>query len=89
MNHSSSSLAAAPALQSETIELVKILLVDDQQDNLLSAEAVLESLGQTIVKAESGREALRRAGAAPGVGAAACPAESVDLSADVGRCRGI
>jgi two-component system, sensor histidine kinase and response regulator len=59
MNHSSSSLAAAPALQSETIELVKILLVDDQQDNLLSAEAVLESLGQTIVKAESGREALR------------------------------
>src|SRR5689334_11993711 len=38
---------------------VKILLVDDQPDNLLSAEAVLESLGQEIVKARSGREALR------------------------------
>src|SRR5947209_35446 len=44
----------------EAEEPVKILLVDDQQQNLLSAEAVLESLGQTIVKAESGREALRQ-----------------------------
>jgi signal transduction histidine kinase len=43
----------------EPPELVKILLVDDQPENLLSAEAVLESLGQQIVKAESGREALR------------------------------
>jgi hypothetical protein len=33
--------------------------VDDQPENLLSAEAVLEGLGQEIVKAESGREALR------------------------------
>ena len=39
---------------------VRILLVDDQPDNLLSAEAVLESLGEEIVKAESGREALRQ-----------------------------
>jgi hypothetical protein len=38
---------------------VKILLVDDQPDNLLSAEAVLESLGEEVVKAESGRQALR------------------------------
>ncbi len=37
----------------------KILLVDDQPENLLSAEAVLEGLGEQIVKAESGREALR------------------------------
>jgi two-component system sensor histidine kinase/response regulator len=44
----------------EAEEPVKILLVDDQQQNLLSAEAVLESLGQTIIKAESGREALRQ-----------------------------
>jgi two-component system, sensor histidine kinase and response regulator len=44
----------------ESAEPVRILLVDDQQDNLLSAEAVLESLGQQIVKAESGREALRQ-----------------------------
>src|SRR5581483_1529047 len=49
-----------PAVETdEAIAPVKILLVDDQQDNLLSAEAVLESLGQHIVKAESGREALR------------------------------
>jgi two-component system sensor histidine kinase/response regulator len=41
-------------------EPVRILLVDDQPDNLLSAEAVLESLGEKIVKAESGREALRQ-----------------------------
>src|SRR5580658_3790701 len=43
----------------ETPEPVKILLVDDQADNLLSAGAVLECLGQEVVKAESGREALR------------------------------
>lgn len=41
-------------------EPVKILLVDDQADNLLSAGAVLESLGEEVVKAESGREALRQ-----------------------------
>src|SRR5580704_8374977 len=40
-------------------EPVKILLVDDQADNLLSAGAVLETLGEEVVKAESGREALR------------------------------
>ncbi len=40
-------------------EAVKILLVDDQPDNLLSAGAVLETLGEQIVQAESGREALR------------------------------
>jgi light-regulated signal transduction histidine kinase (bacteriophytochrome) len=40
-------------------ERVKILLVDDQPDNLLSAEAVLESLGEEIIKAHSGRQALR------------------------------
>jgi two-component system sensor histidine kinase/response regulator len=39
---------------------VKILLVDDQPENLLSAEAVLESLGQEVILAESGREALRQ-----------------------------
>jgi two-component system sensor histidine kinase/response regulator len=43
----------------ELVDTVKILLVDDQPENLLSAEAVLEGLGQEIVKAESGREALR------------------------------
>jgi two-component system, sensor histidine kinase and response regulator len=43
-----------------TIEPVNILLVDDQPENLLSASAVLESLGQEIIRAESGREALRQ-----------------------------
>lgn len=41
-------------------DAVKILLVDDQPDNLLSAEAVLESLGEEITKAQSGREALKQ-----------------------------
>lgn len=49
-------LAAQPP---ELIEQVKILLVDDQPENLLSAGAVLESLGQEVIMAESGREALR------------------------------
>ena len=36
-----------------------ILIVDDRPDKLLALEAVLEDLGQTIVRAYSGREALR------------------------------
>src|SRR5205085_887567 len=43
----------------DPVEPVKILLVDDSPENLLSAGAVLESLGQEVIKAESGREALR------------------------------
>jgi len=46
-------------MAAEMPEPVKILLVDDQADNLLSAGAVLESLDLEVVKAESGREALR------------------------------
>lgn len=38
---------------------VNILLVDDQADSLLAAEAVLSDLGQNLVKARSGPEALR------------------------------
>jgi signal transduction histidine kinase len=44
----------------EMVEPVKILLVDDQPENLLSAGAVLEMLGQVLILAESGREALRQ-----------------------------
>jgi signal transduction histidine kinase/DNA-binding response OmpR family regulator len=36
-----------------------ILIVDDRDANLLALEAVLEPLGERIVKARSGREALR------------------------------
>ncbi len=39
---------------------VSILLVDDQPENLVALEAVLEDLGQNLVTATSGREALRR-----------------------------
>src|SRR2546427_7587695 len=36
-----------------------ILLVDDRADKLLALEAILSSLGQNLVKARSGKEALR------------------------------
>src|ERR1041385_6929079 len=38
---------------------VNILIVDDKPDKVLALEAVLEELGQNIVRAYSGREALR------------------------------
>jgi len=38
---------------------VSILLVDDEPANLLALEATLEPLGQNLVKAASGKEALR------------------------------
>ena len=38
---------------------VNVLLVDDRPEKLLALEAVLEDLGQNIVRAYSGREALR------------------------------
>src|SRR3954470_12614281 len=44
---------------SESDGKVNILLVDDRPEKLLSLEAVLEDLGQNIVRAYSGREALR------------------------------
>ena len=40
-------------------EKVDILLVDDSPEKLLALESVLSELGQNLVKAASGREALR------------------------------
>src|SRR4051812_9485742 len=40
------------------MEQASILLVDDQEENLLAVEAVLEPLGQRLVRAMSGEEAL-------------------------------
>ena len=40
-------------------EQARILLVDDRPENLLALEAVLSSLGQVLVRAGSGEEALR------------------------------
>jgi len=41
-------------------ERAKLLLVDDRPENLLALEALLEPLGQELVRAESGEEALRQ-----------------------------
>jgi serine phosphatase RsbU (regulator of sigma subunit) len=40
-------------------EKANVLLVDDQPNNLLALEATLEGLGQNLVKARSGPEALK------------------------------
>ena len=42
------------------VEPVSILLVDDRPENLLALEAILEPLGQHLVRALSGDEALKK-----------------------------
>src|SRR5579871_2581227 len=54
--------ATASRLQTDTESVerrLKILLVDDTPDNLVSLEAALSSLGEELVLATSGKEALR------------------------------
>ena len=48
-----------PLVEQAAHERVKILLVDDSPENLISLEAALEGLGQDLVLANSGMEALR------------------------------
>src|SRR5688572_5642774 len=52
--------ALAPTAASASREKkVSILLVDDRPDKLLALESVLDDLGQNLVRAHSGRDALR------------------------------
>jgi signal transduction histidine kinase len=50
-------LASSPAVPLD--DRVNILLVDDQPANLIALEAMLQGLGQNLIKAESGLEALK------------------------------
>src|SRR6516164_2726946 len=49
--------AVKPEMSSQ--DRVKILLVDDSAENLISLEAALDGLGQELVLAQNGMEALR------------------------------
>ena len=51
-------MESVPSVRDETPR-VNILMVDDSPDKLLALESALESLGQNLVKASSGEQALR------------------------------
>jgi PAS domain S-box-containing protein len=53
-------VSAPAAPEQERPAPVEILLVDDRAENLLALEAILEPLNQTLVRAHSGDEALRK-----------------------------
>lgn len=59
----SPTMTALPSHQAfevpETMDKANILLVDDREDKRLAMETIIADLGQNIVKASSGREALR------------------------------
>jgi CheY-like chemotaxis protein len=48
-----------PSAEIDADERVNILVVDDRRDKLLALEAILTDLGENIVCASSGKEALR------------------------------
>lgn len=54
-----SEIGMLPSPDQPSAERVKILLVDDTPENLVSLEAALDGLGQELVLAKSGMEALR------------------------------
>src|ERR1044071_4584969 len=57
--HVAASVSRGRAQMSEQ-EKVNILLVDDQPSKLLSYEVILHELGENLLKASSGREALEQ-----------------------------
>jgi signal transduction histidine kinase len=56
---SSDSPTARPPDHPAVDDRVNVLLVDDQPANLVALEAMLQGLGQNLIKAASGREALK------------------------------
>src|SRR4051794_24722091 len=44
----------------QAVDRANILLVDDRLENLLTLESLLDGVGANLVRAASGREALRR-----------------------------
>jgi len=56
----SNALESTPRSVLSVRNQVEILIVDDRAENLLALEAILEPLGQTLVRAHSGEEALRK-----------------------------
>jgi len=54
-------IATVPAFQKERVqpERVKVLLVDDKPENIVALEALLDDLVEDIIKAYSGKDALR------------------------------
>ena len=56
----SSAAMSTPRSVLSTHGKVEILIVDDRAENLLALEAILEPLGQRLVRAHSGEEALRQ-----------------------------
>jgi signal transduction histidine kinase/response regulator RpfG family c-di-GMP phosphodiesterase len=53
-------MAEDPSAVESSDEKVNILVVDDRRDKLLAYETVLSELNQNLVRATSGKEALRR-----------------------------
>jgi PAS domain S-box-containing protein len=50
---------AGAELNAIVSDTVNILLVDDKEENLVALEAILEPLGENLIRARSGEEALR------------------------------
>jgi signal transduction histidine kinase len=53
------AMDATPVNPQGQEEKINILLVDDRSDKLMAVETILAELGQNVVKARSGQEALR------------------------------